>query len=275
MNYEPSSHKDDLIRLGRRCDSKLTDPIAALEHGSEQFKVSFDELRQAYTKSAWAQQNILIAVAGSETDGTSGVRDAADATLRQEVEKFAHVIFASSAAQREFWLGRRNASEAELRSRYNGLKPCLHGSDAHEVRTVGIPDGDRYSWIKGAIEFDALRQACIDPAGRAFVGVDLPVSAASSQVIATVEVAGAPWARTPKLGLNPGLVAIIGARGSGKTALADMIALGSDAMSEPPSQASFPARARELLHGASVSLRWQAGDESNRRLDGSDHECPI
>jgi vacuolar-type H+-ATPase subunit H len=270
VNYEPSSHKDDLIRLGRRCDSKLTDPIAALEHGSEQFKVSFDELRQAYTKSAWAQQNILIAVAGSETDGTSGVRDAADATLRQEVEKFAHVIFASSAAQREFWLGRRNASEAELRSRYNGLKPCLHGSDAHEVRTVGIPDGDRYSWIKGAIEFDALRQACIDPAGRAFVGVDLPVSAASSQVIATVEVAGAPWARTPKLGLNPGLVAIIGARGSGKTALADMIALGSDAMSEPPSQASFPARARELLHGASVSLRWQAGDESNRRLDGSD-----
>ena len=48
----------------------------------------------------------LIAVAGSETDGTSGVREAADKTLRQEIEKFAHVIFASSEAQREFWLGK-------------------------------------------------------------------------------------------------------------------------------------------------------------------------
>jgi hypothetical protein len=152
-------NKDDLIRLGQRFDSRLTDPVAALERGSEQFKVSFDQLKQVYTTSAWAQQNILIAVAGSETDGTSGVRDAADATLRQEIEKFAHVIFASSLAQREFWLGRRSVTEDELRGRYGGLKPCMHGSDAHEERTVGVPDGDRYSWVKGALEFDTLSRS--------------------------------------------------------------------------------------------------------------------
>lgn len=263
-------NKDDLIRLGQRFDPKLTDPVAALERGSEQFKVSFDQLKRAYMAIAWAEKNILIAVAGSETDGTSGLRDAADATLRQEVEKFAHVIFASSPAQRDFWLGRRSATEDELHERYGGLKPCMHGSDAHDVRTVGIPDGGRYSWIKGAAEFDTLRQACIDPGGRAFVGVEPPVSATPSQVIATVEVTGAPWAKTPTLALNPGLVAIIGARGSGKTALADMIALGCDATSERLSPASFLTRAQELLHGASVLLRWQAGDQSQRSLDGSD-----
>lgn len=146
----------------------------------------------------------------------------------------------------------------------------MHGSDAHEERTVGIPDGDRYSWIKGALEFDTLRQACIDPGGRAFVGVEPPISATLSQVIATVEVTGAPWAKTPTLALNPGLVAIIGARGSGKTALVDIIALGCDATSERLSQASFLTRAQELLHGASVLLRWQGGDESKRGLDGAD-----
>ena len=31
----------------------------------------------------------------------------ADATLRQEIETFSHVIFSSSPAQREFWLGKR------------------------------------------------------------------------------------------------------------------------------------------------------------------------
>jgi hypothetical protein len=262
--------RDDLVRLGQRFDPNLADPMAALERGSEQFKVSFDQLKQIYEASAWAKKNILIAVPGSETDGTSGIRDAADTTLRQEVEKFAHVIFASSPAQREFWLGQRSASEDVLRERYGGLKPCMHGSDAHEQRTVGAPEGDRYSWIKGAPEFDTLRQACIDPGGRAFVGVEPPVTTTPSQVIAAVEVTGAPWAKTPALALNPGLVAIIGARGSGKTALADVIARGCDAISEWPNPASFLTRAQELLRGASVSLRWQAGDESKRSLDNSD-----
>jgi hypothetical protein len=113
-------NKDDLIRLGQRFDPKLRDPSAALQRGSEQFKVSFDNLRKAFTESSWARENILIAIAGSETDGTSGVRDGADATLRQETEKFAHIIFASSAAQRDFWLGRRNLSFPKIISGRNG-----------------------------------------------------------------------------------------------------------------------------------------------------------
>jgi energy-coupling factor transporter ATP-binding protein EcfA2 len=262
--------KDDLIRLGRQFDSSLSDAIAALQRGSEQFKIAFDQLKQVYKDSGWARQNLLIAVAGSETDGTSGVRTAADATLRQEVEKFAHVIFASSPAQREFWLGQRGATEGELWQRYNGPKPCMHGSDAHNHRAVGAPDRDRYSWIKGRLEFDTLRQACIDPAGRAFVGAEPPISAPPSQIIKAVEIIGAPWVKTPALALNPCLVAIIGARGSGKTALVDMIALGCDATVERLSPASFLVRAEPLLHGASVSLRWLAGDRIERSLDRSD-----
>lgn len=211
-----------------------------------------------------------MAVAGSATDGSSGVREGADATLRQEIEKFAHVIFASSPSQREFWLGRKALGEGELRRRYGGLKPCLHGSDAHDQRSVGLPDGDRYSWVKGALCFDALKQACIDPAGRAFVGAEPPVSATPSQVISSVEISGAPWAQTSTLALNPGLIAIIGARGSGKTALADMIAAGCDALPEQLPSTSFLMRARELLGKASVELQWESGESSERALDGSD-----
>lgn len=39
-------NKDDLIRLGRRANPRVTDPVAALKCGSEQFKVSFDQLKQ-------------------------------------------------------------------------------------------------------------------------------------------------------------------------------------------------------------------------------------
>jgi hypothetical protein len=261
--------KDDLIRLGKKCDATITHSDAALEHGSTQFKVSFNELRQIYHESAWAQANILVAVAGSEGDGTSGVREPADTTLRQEVEGFAHVIFASSAQQRDFWLGLGALPESDILAKYNALKPCMHGCDAHENRKVGVPDGDRYSWVKGAIAFDTLRQACIDPRGRAYVGTEPPISAPSSQVIASVEISNAAWAATKKLSLNPGLVAIIGARGSGKTALADMIALGCDAIPNPPSPGSFLKRASNLLGDAVVTLTWQAGESSARDLNQS------
>ena len=259
--------RDDLIRLGKQSDPAIASDDAALKEGTRQFKISLDELREIYRGSDWAKANILVAVAGSEGDGSSGVRDAADTMLRQEVEKFAHVIFAGSPSQRDFWLGLKNADEEELRQRYGGLKPCLHGSDAHDHKSIGAPDGARYSWIKGALAFDTLRQACIDPAGRAFVGPEPPIAATPSQVIAQIDVRGASWAQTPALALNPGLVAIIGARGSGKTALADMIAAGCDAFPERPTEASFIERARDLLVGASVRLEWQAGDQSERALD--------
>jgi hypothetical protein len=262
--------RDDLIRLGMLADATIPNQVNALEHGSKQFKVSLDQLQKEYRESAWAQSNILVAVAGSMTDGTSGVRDASDAILRQEIEKFAHVIFASSAAQREFWIGERSASADELRHRYGGLKPCLHGSDAHNHQSIGIPEQDRYSWIKGALEFDALRQACIEPSGRAYVGVVPPVGATPSQVIQRVKICCAPWAQTPYLALNPGLVAIIGARGSGKTALAEVIAAGCDAIPERSNKQSFLARASALLEGASVQLDWGAAEEPTvRALDGS------
>nr|WP_211248338.1 hypothetical protein [Halomonas halodenitrificans] len=124
--------REELIKLGKHSDTTITDDGAALRHGATQFKVNFDQLRKVIAESEWAKKNILIAVAGGSSDGSSGVRQAADATVRQEIEKFAHIIFSSNPAQREFWIGQRNVSVEELRSRYDGCKPCLHGSDSHD-----------------------------------------------------------------------------------------------------------------------------------------------
>ena len=271
----------ELIRLGEKLVPTITDDRAALKHGANQYKVSFAQLREIFTESAWAQANILVAVAGGASDGTSGVKEAADQTLRGEIESFAHVIFASSQAQREFWLGERDLNPEQMRTRYGGLKPCLHGSDAHRLGDVATPFGDRFSWIKGALEFDSLRQACIDPRSRAFVGPEAPPSSTPSQVISSVEVFDAPWMEIPVIPLNPGLVAIIGARGSGKTALADMIAAGCDSISddawagEEAANSSFLARARPLLGEGRVKITWAAGDPSTRSLDGSDANGPM
>jgi hypothetical protein len=266
----------DLIRLGKKADPTITDDRAALAYGVSQFKVNFQKLREVFTESGWAKKHILIAVAGGTTEGTAGVREAADQTIRREIEGFADVIFAGSPAQREFWLGQRDLGPDEIRARYGGLKPCLHGSDAHKLDDVASPFGDRFSWIKGGLEFDALRQACIDPKGRAYVGEQPPRTAMPSQVISQVKIDDADWATTPDIPLNPGLVAIIGARGSGKTALADVIAAGCDAISPSGWDAdenispSFLARARRLIGDATTTLTWGSGATVTRSLDGRD-----
>ena len=268
---------NDLIRLGQTANTSLTDEKSALSYGAEQFKVDFNQLRKIYEQSEWAQSNIVVAVAGSTADGTSGVRARADATLRQEIEGFAHVIFASSASQREFWLGQRESTPAkEIKRRYGSLKPCLHGSDCHHPDTVGNPDGDRFSWVKGRLEFGALKQACIDPAGRAFVGPAAPQAGAQSQIIDRIVVSRAPWFKAPEIAFNSGLVAIIGARGSGKTALVDIIARACDAFPDQSNaetahrpSTSFLDRAGELLGNASVTLSWQVGESTERSLSES------
>jgi len=266
----------ELIRLGKKVNAQITDDRAALTYGANQYKVNFKQLREAFAESEWARDNILIAVAGGATDGTSGVREAADEVLRREIEGFADVIFASSQAQREFWLGERDLNSREIRARYGGLKPCLHGSDAHKLEDVATPFGDCFSWIKGGLDFDSLRQACIDPRGRAHVGSEPPTASTPSQVIDKVEVLDSPWLQTGVIPLNAGLVAIIGARGSGKTALADVIGAGCDSISDAAwssdaaANPSFLVRAQALLGNGKVTITWAAGDPSTRSLNGSD-----
>jgi hypothetical protein len=254
-----------LTRLGRHLDKSLVDDRAALAYGSQQYKVSLDDLRKALDNT-WAKDNVLVAVAAGG-DGTSGVKDSADATLRRGIERFADIIFSGSPGDRDFWLGLKDGLDGDyIRTHYGALKPTIWGSDAHDMAKVGKPDLDRFCWIKGAATFDALRQACIEPR-RAFVGVSPTAVATPSQIISRVQINGAPWALTPDIGLNSGLVAIIGARGSGKTALADMIAVGCDAFPEVNNRQSFISRANEdgYLAGTSVSISWLDGGEPVKR----------
>lgn len=260
----------DLIRLGRKAQPEIQADNAALKVGAEHFKVSLEILRQEYKQNAWAQKNILVAVAGGQGDGSSALKNSGDQTLRREIERFAHIIFSSNPNQREFWIGKKSLAPDEIIEQYDHLKACMHGSDAHDVEKTGNPDAHRYTWIKGSATFDTLRQAVIDPAGRAYVGEEPPGMAAPSETISVVTIQEAPWARTPKLLLNPAMVAIIGARGSGKTALADIIAAGCDAHSQQMPEQAFLLRAREHLGGSIVQLQWKTGEAVQRALDGSE-----
>ena len=260
--------KDDLRALGRAHDESCGSDEHALQAGVNQFKVEFDSFAERWEASEWIQRNALIAVATAQTDGTAGLqKDASLAALRQKIEMAAHIMFASSRSARNYWLGKTDKAEPkEVIATYNALKPCLHGSDAHKLERVGAPDGERYSWIKGDLSFEALRQICMEPEHRVIVATNPPTGPVPSSVIESVEVSNAPWFTSKHVPLNSGLVGIIGARGSGKTALADMIAAGTYSLSSHVNTQSFVNRAQEYIDDEVASVRWGDGQESENAL---------
>jgi energy-coupling factor transporter ATP-binding protein EcfA2 len=84
-------------------------------------------------------------------------------------------------------------------------------------------------------------------------------------VIAKLRLLHAPWFEPTEFPLNDGLVTIIGARGSGKTALADLVALAADARDREAGTASFIQRAGDLLSNIEVQLEWADGSTTPAR----------
>jgi hypothetical protein len=111
---------NDLMALGRAHNPAIQDPRAALSAGTNQFKVSREQLVKTWETERWAQENILIAVSAGSGDGTAGLQsdDASFASLRQEIERAAHVILSSQPKQRDFWLGRGALTVDEIKARY-------------------------------------------------------------------------------------------------------------------------------------------------------------
>ena len=113
--------------------------------------------------------------------------------------------------------------------------------------------------------FETLRQAVIEPDHRVCIGSAPPPEPIATEIIRTLTTHNAPWIATPSQQFNSGLVTIIGARGSGKTALMDLLAAAAGAFSTTPSDSSFLHRAsspEDLIGGANVDLTWGAGETS-------------
>ena len=272
-----------LIELGRKFtkDPEL-DPAVAMREGARQFKVTFEALRKQFQGDGWAKEHCLVAVAGGQGDGSSGVRvkDRSFEARRQSIEAFANIIFSSNPQQVAFWLGKGADSPAHLRDLYGGMKPCLHGSDAHNTASLGSPAADRFTWLKGDPSFETLRMACLAPESRFHIGARPPTAGQGHGRILCVSVDSPGWFANGDVPINAGLVAIIGAKGSGKTALADLIAVGAGSEQPFHNDASFIRRAGRLLDGLQAEVSWSHGETTTRDLspnlsNGDDAGRPV
>lgn len=116
-------------------------------------------------------------------------------------------------------------------------KPSITTSDAHKVEDVG----SNFCWIKADTTFEGLRQVLIEPSRISFEEPEViqrlrrnPDKFIIGLNIRRTDTATMPeiWFDNTKIPLNPGMVAIIGNKGSGKSAIADILALCADSTTE-------------------------------------------
>ncbi len=127
-------------------------------------------------------------------------------------------------------------SEAQFYKETFG-KPSILASDAHNVKDVG----NKFCWIKADLTFAGLKQILAEPERVSFDEPPLlqRIKKSPDKYIKSVNIQrvdGATmseiWFDKFHIDINPGLVAIIGNKGSGKSAIADILALCADSKNE-------------------------------------------
>jgi len=281
-SYSCERHK--LIELGRVFNSSLSQHEAYKE-GINQFKTDITKLKNIFNKNKKLRDNVIIAVSNRSEDGVSGIQHSSLTATREQIYRFADIIFSSNPKDRAYFLGQGTDDEKTIRAKYGRLKPCVHGSDAHSLERICYPCGKygmhncasdsancelRYTWIKADPTFNGLKQIIYEPEERVYVGKSPPKGKNYAKIIDRIEVKNSNnWFEEVPILLNEDLISIIGEKGAGKTALADFIALAGgdfDVKEEDPGSFIFKAlksskQIEETIKNCVITIYWR--DESS------------
>jgi ABC-type lipoprotein export system ATPase subunit/predicted metal-dependent phosphoesterase TrpH len=156
-------------------------------------------------------------------------------------------------------------------------KPLFICSDNHDIKKYVLKAP---CWVKADPSFESFHQIVSDPSERVFIG-DIPESVKRVrrnktkyiESISFEKLVGSDLAEewfSGEVKLNPGLVAVIGNKGTGKTALVESIGLlGNTAQSQRFSFLS-PRRFRQLRSNKAAhfraTLKWQDGKTYTKTL---------
>lgn len=223
---------------------ELGDDVAYKE-GVNKFHLEISQIKEVL-KDKQIADNAVVVVCNSKNDGASAFQEHYDLFegepgsldgIRRSIYHISDMIFSSNEGDRKYFLGQKSDNPTKVKEKCGSLKPCIHGSDAHTEDKLFAPDNDRYCWIKADLTFDGLKQLRCEPEDRVYIGKEPPllerVASNKTKYIESLTIrkkAGyngknGIWFDGVNLELNKELVAIIGNKGNGKSALSDIIGL--------------------------------------------------
>lgn len=203
----------------------------------------------------------------------------------------AHIMGSSTQKQIDFFKWKHERFTATDFAKWSDKpKPCIKGSDSHQadypfghLRNHDSRPTDKFCWINAELTFAGLKQILIEP-DRVFIGKEPElikrVRENQTKFVKSLSIKKLDgvnlddiWFDNFDIDFNSGLVAIIGNKGNGKSAITDIISLCSNTHQEP-SNFSFlePNKFRKvkpvnLSEKFEATLTWHDGSTITKRLN--------
>lgn len=250
----------------------------------ESASISIEDLRRALT-DVFGEAEPYLLVFPAKNDGVRSTdsNSPRKVLITDKIDKASHIFFGDSGSRGWFLKSDRYESGVSK------PKPVVSGSDAHSFsdleRLEGNVFGYEATWIKADLTFRGLKQICFEPDSRVYIGVEPEVESRKSNQATkfltelkidqcnTYGGANGHWFKDVSIQLNPELVVIIGNKGSGKSALVDIIGLLGDSrqeeyfsfLSNKGNNKKF--RQRGYAENFEAGLLWQSGSSVTKKLD--------
>lgn len=275
----------DLIQLWKNLDNSLSNE-EAFKKGLNEFSITYQEFFKVLKEQDETfKENILIGVSNNSTDWVSGIRDLP--WIRNIIYEWVDFIFSAQSSDRDYFLWKSSDTPAQIIKKYTSLKPCIHWSDYHWGRNgkkIGIPDLNRFCWIKWDLTFEALKYIRYEPEERVFIGehpeILEKVNTNKTKYIQSLEIDQVKWYdgkkgfwfKGQKIEFNKELVAIIGNKWSWKSALADIIGFLWNTHNGGRQNSNFSFLNKErfmksnLANNFEWTLIWEDGEVVNQNL---------
>ena len=211
--------------------------------------------------------------------------------IRKVLTQKADFIFTSFPNDIEWYLGKHEDYDTpeQFKKEFKSLKPCIHGSDAHELFFIGHPCTKRgqkghnckvskencelrYCWIKADPTFEGLRQVLYEPEDRVQLQADDPTPSRYIHSLSHVhfskdQINKELTVLETNIPLHYGLIAVAGGKGAGKTAFVDLIANCFDNRQDKQGDNSFVWRiCKNDSPTLNVALQFAGGQEFEKTV---------
>jgi energy-coupling factor transporter ATP-binding protein EcfA2 len=253
-------------------------------------QVDFSDISKKLRADGCFRDRFLVWLPYDEYGGIDNIDPKTDAMLKQHLIRDADILGSANKSQAEFFLWKHTQySEEEYCEWFGTRKTCIKGSDSHHVndelgklKDHNSQPTDKYCWIKADPTFCGLRQIINEPEDRVYIGRVPPkleeVRSNPTRFIDRLHIGKSAEAETPdtwfdcELPLNGDMVAIIGNKGSGKSALADILALAGNTHCDPVHfsflvKDRFCERGGRLAKQFTVRPVWADGTETTLTLN--------
>ena len=288
---------------GRQIAGKYNDSIFLKEKAKVYYeKDIIDKLKE----NKDFKEKYLIWLPYDEYGGIDEIDPQSDDWIKSNFIRKADILGSSNKKQIDFFLwksplkidGAPKFSDDDFKKWFDKKKPCIKGSDSDRcdypigrLRDSKSNPTSKYCWIKADPTFEGLKQIIYEPDERVFINEQPAllqrVKENKTKFIKSLKIYQVDgydenkgiWFKNIVIPINSGMVAIIGNKGSGKSALTDMLSLCGNSHRYIDNDFTFLTQNRFLKYGLAknfkIKLIWENNEPIEKNLsEGINENAP-